>query len=195
MVKEVKIDKMDELIEALGGGGGGSLPTPTVADNGKVLGVENGAYALKDDEGVDMSAAQVGQVLTAIADMQGNVIQGWTTPDEGLPVMSSSDNGKVLQAVYNDKSGETTAQWVGIPIIKKLTITSAGVTYDDKSGNAYMSLPSGSVFINICFKGNSDAIYPVEILYYDNYGNIYISSTEYQRIVDEPDGNFIVCYY
>lgn len=144
MVKEIKIEKMDELIEALGGGGGSDLPTPTSEDNGKVLGVVNGAYALKADEGlpsmsqsddgkvlqavyndksarteaqwvtpeIDTTGAQAGQVLTAIEDMGGNIITGWTTPDTGLPSISSSDNGKVLQATYDDKSGTGSAEWV-----------------------------------------------------------------------------------
>lgn len=33
---------------ALGGGGGPEIPTPTTSDNGKVLGVTNGAYALQE---------------------------------------------------------------------------------------------------------------------------------------------------
>lgn len=36
---------------ALGGGGGPEIPTPTTADNGKVLGVANGAYALQEAGG------------------------------------------------------------------------------------------------------------------------------------------------
>lgn len=36
---------------ALGGGSGPEIPTPTTADNGKVLGVANGAYALQEASG------------------------------------------------------------------------------------------------------------------------------------------------
>lgn len=110
MVKEVKIDKMDELIEALGGGSG-SLPTPTSEDNGKVLGVVEGEYALKDDEGVDMTGATAGQVLTAIEDAGGNMIPGWTTPDDGLPDVSAQNGGNILM-VATDTS---TTPWSYTP--------------------------------------------------------------------------------
>lgn len=192
MVKEVKLDKMDELIRALEGEGG--LPIPTSADNGKVLGVVEGDYALKDEAGVDMTGAQAGQVLTAIEDMGGNLKQGWTTPSGGLPSIGSADDGKLLQAYYDSRTETSGTQWISAPIIKSETYTSEDITVDDKSGEAHMSIPSGSVFINMCFKGNSDAIYPVEIENYGTSGIVYISSTEYQRIVDEPDGHFTIYY-
>jgi len=166
MVKEVKLEQMDELIEAIGkggGGGGSDIPTPTSEDNGKVLGVEDGEYALKN-------------------------------PESGLPSISSSDNGKVLEAVYDSRTDRSYAQWTTIPSIKSANFTSGDITVDDKSGEAHMSLPSDSVVLNVCFKGNSNAIYPVECLYYGTSGRVYISSTDYQKIVDDPDGHFTIYY-
>lgn len=196
MVKEVKIDKMDDLIEALGGGGSGSIvPTPTAQDEGKVLTANDDGTASWEDTLPDYSEATQGSVLAK----QYSGELGWDRPEnllpQGslLPFITEYDNGKYLQAVHDDKSGSYVT-WASIPIIHKDNITSAGITYDDKAGNAHMSIPSGSVFINMCFKGNSDVIYPVEIENYGTSGTIYISSTEYQRIVDEPDGSFIVCY-
>lgn len=166
MVKEVKLDQMDELIKAIGkggGGGGSDIPTPTSEDNGKVLGVENGEYALKN-------------------------------PKSGLPSISSSDNGKVLQAYYDDRTDESGAQWVSAPVIKSETYTSEDITVDDKSGQAHMYLPNNSVILAISFQGNSDAIYPVEFLNYGTGGTVYISSNEYQKIVDDPNGHFTIYY-
>lgn len=112
MVKEIKIDKMDELIEALGGGGG-SVPTPTAQDEGKVLTANDDGTASWEDTLPDYSEASQGSVLAT----QYNGELGWDRPEnllpQGslLPMITENDNGKVLKAFYDDKSGGYVA-WV-----------------------------------------------------------------------------------
>ena len=79
------------------------VPIPTNSDRGKFLGVNasNNNIGWKKIEGVNLASAQTGQVLTAIEDMGGNLIQGWITPDEGLPTYDESDVGKVLMITEN----------------------------------------------------------------------------------------------
>lgn len=43
--------EVKKMIYPMGSGGGGApVPTPTAADNGKILGVEDGAYVLREEE-------------------------------------------------------------------------------------------------------------------------------------------------
>lgn len=101
MVKEVKLDKMDELIEALGGGGGGSdIPTPTVQDDGKILSVAGGEYILAETHGgfvPNASSSDDGKVLTAVYDdKSGNCNAEWVTPEDELPEISAQNGGNIL---------------------------------------------------------------------------------------------------
>lgn len=102
------IGALEDIKNAMEGG----YPEPTSATDGQVLTADgDGGASWEDASGVDMTGAQAGQVLTAIEDMGGNLIQGWTTPDSGLPTITSSDNGKVLTSVYDDKAGTAYAEW------------------------------------------------------------------------------------
>lgn len=51
MTQSVGIDANGALFTAPGGNSNPPIPTPTTADNGKVLGVSNGAYALQEASG------------------------------------------------------------------------------------------------------------------------------------------------
>lgn len=198
MIKEVKIDKMDELIEALGGGS--IVPTPTAQDEGKVLTAnDDGTASWENASGgvPDYSQALQGSVLAT----QYSGELGWDRPEnllpQGslLPVITGNDNGKVLQAVYNDKSGAY-VEWVTAPTIKSENFTKDDITYSDKSGEGTMYIPPNSVILTIRFvSGGSSAIYPVEYSTYSNSGNVVISSDEYQKITDDPTGQYIVYYF
>lgn len=81
MIEEVKVEKLDELLDAI-----------------------------KASGGVDTTGATAGQVLTAIEDAGGNIFPGWTTPDTGIPTIGQGDNGKVLKAVV-PAEGDPYADW------------------------------------------------------------------------------------
>ena len=72
---------------ALGGGGGPEIPTPTTADNGKVLGVANGAYALQEASG---GGTQLYQHL--VAGTEGNFsIMFLFISSKSTPITSGMD--------------------------------------------------------------------------------------------------------
>ena len=100
----------------------GGYPEPTTATSGQVLTADGeGGASWEDASGVDMTGAQAGQVLTAIQDMGGNLIQGWTTPDSGggqSATLAKSD------ATYDDKAGVYFWQ---IPTIEYASVISANV--------------------------------------------------------------------
>lgn len=76
---------------------GGSLPTVTSADNGKVLGVVNGAWDIAEDAGEvlpDVTTADNNKVLGVV----GGTWDKMSVPTE-LPMVTASDNGKVLGVV------------------------------------------------------------------------------------------------
>lgn len=80
--------KAIQEIEPSGSSEDSRIPTPTVSDNGKVLGVVNGVYALKTDE----------------------TGSGGSGEDARIPTPTASDNGKVLgvvNGVYALKTDET----------------------------------------------------------------------------------------
>lgn len=82
MVNVIEIEGMKDLIEAVGGSGGGSdVPAPTSADRGKVLGVKSNAdeFEYKDiSEVPDSTGATNGDVLTKTASGLE-----WATPSSG----------------------------------------------------------------------------------------------------------------
>ena len=81
MIEEVKVEGLDELLDAI-----------------------------KTGAGVDTTGATAGQVLTAIEDAGGDIFPGWTTPDTGIPTIGSGDNGKMLKAVV-PAEGDPYAAW------------------------------------------------------------------------------------
>lgn len=112
-----------------------AVPDVESTDDGKVLKATysggEGSYDWEDASGVDMTGAQAGQVLTAVADGGGNLVQGWTTPSGGLPSTSGNSN-KVLK-VNNAGSG---VDWVTLLPFRYVAMefNLTDMTYDDKSG-------------------------------------------------------------
>ena len=83
-------------------------------DEIKLDGLDTVCQAIKtaiDNAGVSTTGATAGQVLTATEDETTHEISAtWEDPEKELPTITAGDNGKKLQAVYND--GETSVQWV-----------------------------------------------------------------------------------
>lgn len=109
MIEEVKVDGLDELLDAI-----------------------------KTGAGVDTTGATAGQVLTAIEDAGGNLFPGWTTPDTGIPTIGESDNGKTLKAVV-PAEGDPYAVWGDAsgadPLIYDNTMTKKIGEYHEHDGN------------------------------------------------------------
>lgn len=87
--------KAIQEIEPSGSSEDSRIPTPTADDNGKVLGVVNGVYALKTDE----------------------TGSGGSGEDSRIPTPTASDNGKVLgvvNGVYALKTDETGSGGSGV---------------------------------------------------------------------------------
>lgn len=80
----------------------------------KLDGLDTLCHAIKDaidSAGVDTTCATAGQVLTATEDETTHEISAtWEDPEKELPTITSGDNGKKLQAVYDN--GATSVQWV-----------------------------------------------------------------------------------
>ena len=136
MTQTVQLEQMDELIEALGqGGGGGIVPTPESTDVGKVLTANNNGTASWDTVIPTVSNSDRGKALkvnktnnninwTEISEVpdttgasQGDVLTvgasgaEWKTPSggSGLPDYTISDDGKSL---FVSQTGPTTASLV-----------------------------------------------------------------------------------
>lgn len=127
------------------------VPSPTAEDINKVLTATGVAtYGWETASGGDiMSGAQVGQVLTAIEDMGGNIIKGWTTPDEGLPAHSSSDSGKVL--AIQGYSGGYAPMFIKPKFAMYDNTYSASQIEGDDKGGYYFNFPSDTVGNNASF--------------------------------------------
>lgn len=80
----------------------------------KIEGIDTLCHAIKDaidSAGVDTTGATAGQVLTATEDETTHEISAtWEDPAKELPKITAGDNGKKLQAVYDN--GATSVQWV-----------------------------------------------------------------------------------
>lgn len=92
--------KCDETYEKKGEGGGGnpSIPTPTAADNGKVLGVANGAYALQAASGGGGSAKRYCHNIRL--DLNNNSVYFSVTDYNSAEYSSLSDVVPIAKTAY-----------------------------------------------------------------------------------------------
>lgn len=157
MIEEVKVDGLDELLDAI-----------------------------KTGAGVDTTGATAGQVLTAIEDAGGNLFPGWTTPDTGIPTIGESDNGKTLKAVV-PAEGDPYAVWGNAsgadPLIYDNTVSTKIGEYREHDGQTitvhviktmvcsplstiYLSNGQGAFEANI---GNNSEILSCQLVAWNGY--------------------------
>ena len=118
---------------------GDGYPKPTSATDGQVLTADGQGGADWEDAPSGLPSTQftqTGDVLT----VNDNGDPAWITPSGGLPAQSYSTANKVLTSVYDDKSGESTAEWQtsgSLPSQDSSTANKVLVSvYDDKSGES-----------------------------------------------------------
>lgn len=110
-----------------------------------IQGLSEGLASIKEaieESGSLPTPQSAGQVLTAIADMGGDLIMGWTTPDEGLPTYSASDKGKAL--VIDETTGKPDWEDVGGAIAYSTTEHAIG-TWTDGSTIYEKTIPVDSI--------------------------------------------------
>lgn len=164
---------LNAIAEALEGGGSEIVPTPTLADEGKVLrampqGQESVAPQWETAREVPVGGTQ-GQVLT-----KGASGYDWANPSGGsYPEPTSATDGQVLTADgLGGASWETPSGGGGSNVaISSHTISSSSwMDNNDGTHMAYVSNVTFSLFdvINVyAFYTNSwDNCYPIEIKYF-----------------------------
>lgn len=184
-VKEAEsiIDALQGIAEAIPPAN--PVPDVTSADNGKVLKATysggEGSYDWENESGgvPDYSQATQGSVLAT----QYSGELGWDRPEdllpEGslLPEITGNDDGKVLQAFYNDKSGSY-AQWVtpsgggGVGsttyTVNGSDFTQHGSSYEVVFANDYVVDVTSILSARIYYSGEFSI--PCSIIYVDKTG-------------------------
>lgn len=174
---------LEAIAEALSGGSG-SYPEPTSATDGQVLTANGqGGASWEDPQGGLPSTAY--RSKDDVLSLDNNLNPIWRAPD--VPIITSSDNGKVLKAQFDDKSG-TFAYWGEASNgISRWTAQLSNFTVDDKSGIAYISVDNLAdyYFSAQVFYTSSDIKYvkPIEVSYDYSNNYIIIDSTEYSTLV------------
>lgn len=188
---------LQDIATALGGGSD-IVPTPTAQDEGKVLTAnDDGTASWETSQGglPDYSQSTPGSVLAT--QYSGDL--GWDRPENLLrglllPDITGDDDGKVLQAYYNDKSGSYAA-WstpsggggIGSETytVDGSNFVQHGSSYQVVFANDYFPYNMASIIsARIYYEG--DCSVPCSIIYADKTGMIaevtaddyaYISST------------------
>ena len=122
MTNTIQIEGMDELIEAISGGGsGGIVPTPEAADEGKVLTAgDDGTASWEDapsgDSLPEQSSSTNGKFLSSVYDDKSEESYlEWADAPDGLPEYTSpTDEGKVLQLIPQDVEGNLLPEWTQV---------------------------------------------------------------------------------
>lgn len=112
MLKEVKIDGMEEFSAALITMKNATTPAITSGDDGKILtasyDAETGGSASWEDSPVpDVTSGDDGKILTASYDAETGGSASWQDPPESVPAVTSGDAGKVLTAHYTEGVGSS----------------------------------------------------------------------------------------
>ena len=181
-----------------------SVPDVESTDNGKVLKATysegTGSYDWEDESGgvPDYSQASQGSVL---ATQYGGEL-GWDRPenlmpsDKVLPDITVNDNGKVLQAVYDDKSGAY-ASWVtpsGGGGIQTAMFAKSDFSYDDKSAIYTLDVSNTEIpidhIINVQTTNGSSYFKNVNDSYELTSGSDYY----YTMVIDETAYNSLSNY-
>ena len=179
------------------------VPDVTSEDDGKVLKATysggEGSYDWEDESGgvPDYSQASQGSVLAT--QYSGNL--GWDRPEdllpEGslLPAITGNDNGKVLQAVYNDKSASY-AQWVtpsGGGGVGSTTYTvngsdfvQHGSSYEVVFANDYVVDVTSVLSARIYYSGEFSV--PCSIIYVDKTGMMAQVTADDYLYIDSTSG-------
>ena len=159
-------------------------PEPTSATDGQVLTADgDGGASWENPQGGLPSTAYRSEDDVLSLDTNLNPI--WRAPD--VPTIQSSDNGKVLKAQYDDKSGTFTYWGEASGGIERWTAQLSNFTVDDKSGIAYISVNNLAdyYFSAQVFYTSSDIKYVKSIEVNYDYSNSYITmdSTAYSTLV------------
>ena len=112
MIKEVKVDGMEQFSAALIAMKNSTTPAITSGDDGKILtasyDAETGGSASWEDapNGVpDVTSGDDGKILTASYNAETGGSASWQDPPESVPEVTSGDAGKVLTAQYTQGVG------------------------------------------------------------------------------------------
>lgn len=142
MIEEIKLDGLDTLCQ--------SIKTAI------------------DGAGVDTTGATAGQVLTATEDETTHEISAtWEDPEKELPTITAGDNGKKLQAVYDN--GATSVQWVrdqGASYTFDNTVKTQIGQYNEHSGDTVSVYPIKTMVcspMNEIYLGNGQGAFSANI--------------------------------
>ena len=170
---------LNAIAEALEGGGSEVVPTPTAADEGKVLTAGDDGTASWEDAGSGLpeytSPDDSGKILKLIEqDQQGNLAPEWSTPREvpaggsngqvltknsngygwaapsgGLPALDEEDNGKALIAQYDSDTEATYPAWSTIRQVPSGGTAGQVLTKTSGSGYGWAAASGGGGNIDV----------------------------------------------
>lgn len=159
MIKEVKVDGMEEFSTALIKMKKGTAPAITSDDDGKILtasyDAETGGSTSWEDapNGVPaVTSGDGGKILTASYNAETGGSASWQDPPESVPQVTSGDAGKVLTAHYTEGVGASMS-WDSPEAPVSLVIDDNGTTnhigdFREHSGNDVIVHPIVSKLIS-----------------------------------------------
>lgn len=167
MIKEVKVDGMEEFSTALIKMKKGTAPAITSDDDGKILtasyDAETGGSTSWEDapNGVPaVTSGDGGKILTASYNAETGGSASWQDPPESVPVVTSGDAGKVLTAHYTEG--------VGASMSWDTPETPASLVYDNTLTTQIGEYREHS--------GDTVTVYPIKSGVYSPSSTIYLSN-------------------